>query len=93
MVLADAGLALDTANPTLALISWWCGLPTAFPTARTAYRADPRELGKRPQLYVKVSEVVRRVDGRVAEDPNFYRSRLDEIFDVFGQDLLLYGSD
>ena len=52
-----------------------------------------RELGKRPQVYVKISEVLRRVDGRVPTDLAFYRPRLDELWDIFGADRLLYGSD
>ena len=61
--------------------------------ARRAYEASLRELGKRPQVYVKVSEVLRRVDGRVPTDLNFYRSRLDELYGIFGEDRLVYGSD
>ncbi|MBZ5619218.1 MAG: amidohydrolase family protein [Acidobacteriia bacterium] len=67
--------------------------PPAEAAARDRYRADLRELGKRPQVYVKISEVLRRVDGRVPEDLDFYRSRLDELFGVFGEDRVLYGSD
>jgi predicted TIM-barrel fold metal-dependent hydrolase len=61
--------------------------------ARDAYQANLRELGNRPQVYVKVSEVLRRVDGRVPEDLAFYRARLDELWGIFGEDRLLYGSD
>ena len=57
------------------------------------YQADLRELGKRPQVFLKISEVLRRVNGRVPLDVNFYRSRLDEFWDIFGQDRLIYGSD
>ncbi len=57
------------------------------------YRTMLREIGKRPQVYVKISEVLRRVDGRVPEDMSFYRARLDELFDIFGQDRVLFGSD
>jgi len=67
--------------------------PPEQPAARDAYQAHLRELGKRPQVYVKVSEVLRRVAGRVPEDLDFYRSRLDEIWSIFGEDRLLYGSD
>ena len=66
--------------------------PPAGPALR-AYQADLRELGKRPQVYVKISEVLRRVNGRVPTDLNFYRSRLDELCGVFGEDRVLYGSD
>ena len=67
--------------------------PPIEPSARGAYQANLKELGKRPQIYVKVSEVLRRVDGRVPDDLNFYRARLDELWDIFGEDRLIYGSD
>ena len=37
--------------------------------------------------------MLRRVDGSVPEDLAFYRGRLDEIFGLFGEDRLVYGSD
>jgi L-fuconolactonase len=55
--------------------------------------ANLKELGGRPQVYVKVSEVVRRVRGEVPDDLNFYRARLDKLCDIFGSDQLIYGSD
>jgi L-fuconolactonase len=66
--------------------------PTEAPARRT-FQAHLRELGKRPQVYVKVSEVLRRVGDEVPYDPSFYRPRLDELWDIFGQDRLMYGSD
>ncbi len=62
-------------------------------SARTALQTTLRELGKRPQVYVKVSEVVHPIGGQVRYDLGFYRSRLDEIWDSFGPDRLVYGSD
>ena len=109
--LADAGLELDTANPTPALIADMVRLTDQVPNLRLVidhlsqmelpadqaalrrYQADLRELGKRPQVFLKISEVLRRVNGRVPLDVNFYRSRLDEFWDIFGQDRLIYGSD
>jgi L-fuconolactonase len=67
--------------------------PPAESRARSAFQATLRELGKRPQIYVKVSEVLLRVGGKVRDDLNFYRPRLDELWDIFGQDRLMYGSD
>ncbi|HXX24694.1 MAG TPA: amidohydrolase family protein [Terriglobia bacterium] len=61
--------------------------------ARNVYESNLRELGERPQVYVKVSEVLRRVGGRVPTDLNFYKPRLDEIWEIFGEDRLLFGSD
>jgi predicted TIM-barrel fold metal-dependent hydrolase len=67
--------------------------PPTEPAARQALDATLRELGKRPQVYVKVSAVARQVDGKVPTDVNFYKSRLDPIWETFGEDRLLFGSD
>ena len=61
--------------------------------SRKEYQAALVELGKRPQVYAKVSNVVRRVGDRVPEDPAFYRPALDELWDVFGADRMVYGSN
>lgn len=61
--------------------------------ARKSLEANLRELGQRPQVYAKLSGVLRRVDGRVPEDPEFYRPRLDHLCGIFGEDRVLYGSD
>jgi predicted TIM-barrel fold metal-dependent hydrolase len=61
--------------------------------AKRAYYADLHELGKRPQVFVKISAVLRQVNGRIPEDLGFYRGLLDELWGVFGEDRVLYGSD
>ncbi len=61
--------------------------------ARKAYYADLHELGKRPQVYVKISAVLRAVNGKVNEDLGFYRGTLDELFGIFGEDRVIFGSD
>lgn len=61
--------------------------------ARSAFQANLRELGKRPQVYIKVTEVLLRVGGKVRYDLNYYRPKLDELWDIYGQDRLMYGSD
>jgi L-fuconolactonase len=67
--------------------------PPNEPAALKKYQADLHELGKRPQVYVKLSAVLRRIDGKVPADPAFYRPRLDELFGIFGEDRVIYGSD
>jgi predicted TIM-barrel fold metal-dependent hydrolase len=52
-----------------------------------------RELGRRPKVYAKVSGVLRRISGRVPIEPNFYRHSLDELWNTFGADRLIYGSN
>jgi L-fuconolactonase len=67
--------------------------PPADSPALKQYEANLRELAKRPQVYVKISEVLRRVNGRIPTDLNFYRPRLDQLWDIFGEDHLIFGSD
>jgi L-fuconolactonase len=67
--------------------------PPPDPRSLDALRSNLRELGAKPQVYVKISEVLRRVDGRVPTDLGFYRARLDEIWQTFGEDRLMFGSD
>lgn len=67
-----------------------------------AYHEALRELGNRPQVYAKVSEILHPVDkngqrvrsgGGIAYELSVYRPRLDEIYEVFGPDRLLFASD
>jgi L-fuconolactonase len=67
-------------------------IPTDAKERRALY-ANLRELGERPQVYAKVSEVVRPIGGRIHYDLSFYRATVDEICDTFGDDRVLYGSD
>jgi predicted TIM-barrel fold metal-dependent hydrolase len=76
--------------------------PPQEAAARAAYEQAWRELGARPQVYVKVSEIFQRVDengrrvrtgGRIPRELSFYRATLDRIWEVFGADRLLFGSD
>jgi L-fuconolactonase len=76
-------------------------LPPTEPAARASYDASMKAFRDRPQIYVKVSEVLRNAtatiprspDDTIRTDTEFYRPRLDEILDVFGIDRVLYGSD
>ena len=44
-------------------------------------------------MFVKISSVLRRVDSRVPEDLGFYRGTLDELWSIFGDDRVIFGSD
>lgn len=57
------------------------------------YQGHLRQIGKRPNIYVKISEVYRRVDGNIPTELAFYTDTLDEIFGVFGSDRVIFGSD
>lgn len=93
--LIETMVRLTDQVPTLRLII--DHLPQLNPpegvVARAAYQANLRELQQRPQVYVKLSQVLRRIDGRVPEDLDFYRARLEELWSIFGDDRVLFGSD
>ena len=63
------------------------------PAERPAYDAALKEFARRPQIYVKLSAILRRVDGNVSTDLNRYRDKLDLLVATFGEDRILFGSD
>jgi L-fucono-1,5-lactonase len=99
--LAEAGLVLDTAGFDAAWLDAVLRVTDKVPGLRVVIDHLPQvhplpdltELGKRPQVFVKVSEVLRRENGRVPADLDFYRQTLEQIWSIFGEDRLLYGSD
>jgi len=107
--LAEADLVLDTANPRVPLLEAMIRISDAVPTLRIvldhlpaldpaeadrgAYDAAVQELGRRPQIFVKLSEIIHRVNGQVSTDLGAYRARLDRLVEVFGTDRILFGSD
>ena len=92
--LADASLTLDSANPSKKLIEDLIRVKDLQPKLRVVLDHLPRlerpdqamtelrEFAKRPDVWVKVSGVV----------PH-HPERLAMIYDLFGPDRLLYGSD
>jgi L-fuconolactonase len=108
-LLAEADLVMDTANPNMALLESMVTisdkvpnlrivldhLPNFEPTdaERPAYAAALREFAKRPQIYVKLSAILRRVNGQVSTDLGGYRATLDTLVGTFGEDRILFGSD
>jgi L-fucono-1,5-lactonase len=108
-LLAQADLVLDTANPRVDLLEAIVKitdkvpdlrvvldhLPSLEPTPQTrpAYDAALAELRKRPRIYVKLSAVIHRVDGKVSMDLAPYKDRLDQLVANFGEDRILFGSD
>jgi L-fuconolactonase len=51
------------------------------------------EIGQRRQIFSKVSNVLRKRNGQPVEDLEFYRSSLDQLWETFGVDRLVYGSN
>jgi L-fuconolactonase len=104
-------LVLDTANPTIPLLSDVIKLSDLIPDLtiiidhlpaleRPTHRVHGKEYDKylkqlsgNPHIYVKVSAVLHRRGEEVPKGLSFYREKLNEIYDLFGPDRLLYGSD
>jgi len=67
--------------------------PPSDAAAQAAYEANLRELSQRPNVFVKGSEIVRRIDGRVSLDIGSYKDALDQLWGLFGEDRIFFGSD
>jgi predicted TIM-barrel fold metal-dependent hydrolase len=61
--------------------------------AMATYVRHLQELAKRPNVYIKLSEVVRPVNGKVSTDLATYREWLDQLWSIFGEDRIMFGSD
>ena len=72
-------------------------LPAMFarldPAGRATVEGTLRELAKRRQVYVKLSEVLRLVDWKASTDPALYKPTLDYLFEIFGENQVVFGSD
>ena len=51
------------------------------------------KVAKLQNVYAKISDVVRRVDGHIVEKPEFYRPILDVLWELFGPDRAMFGSN
>jgi len=110
-LLAQADLALDTANPTMNLMQANVLLADAIPTLRIimdhlprfdptpegqpAYEAVVKEMAARPNIFVKLTEVYhpRETDHVIVKDYEALRAKLEYLFDAFGEDRVIFGTD
>jgi predicted TIM-barrel fold metal-dependent hydrolase len=102
-LLAQADLSLDTANPQPDLLEAVVRVSDKVPELRVIIDHLPamkervdvvlRELAKRPRIYVKVSELLKVEGGKAVLDPAAYKAALDYLFETFGEDRLIFGSD
>ena len=58
-----------------------------------AMRNALHEAAQLPGVYIKISNVPRQVGGRLVQDPEFYRPGLDALWNLFGPDRAIYGSN
>jgi L-fuconolactonase len=62
-------------------------------TARAEYWSDLRRLAESPHVFVKLSEIPVLADGNLVTDANFYQARLDALWNTFGENRVIFGSD
>jgi L-fuconolactonase len=92
--LRDVVVITDKVPKLRVVIDHLAGLEVKADSAEHAeYRRLMAELGKRPQVFVKVSAVLKRNGNKVSYQLSSYKPKLDELLDTFGSDRLLYGSD
>ena len=103
--LADADLSLDAIGETDT--KWLPALLTVaekvpnlrivinhMPEAPPAWKAEQiGALAKHPQVCCKVSGVLKTVGGKVPTDVASYRAALDQLWELFGPDRVVYGSN
>lgn len=60
---------------------------------KAAVEANLRELGKRNQVYAKISAAMRIENHAPVMNPAVYKPTFDFLFDVFGENRVVFGSD
>lgn len=61
--------------------------------ARDAYLRDLAELARRPHVYMKLTEIVHKVNQVTVTELSAYKDKLDQLWGMFGEDRVLFGSD
>jgi predicted TIM-barrel fold metal-dependent hydrolase len=108
-LLSQSDLALDTANPSMDLLHTVVRINDLVPDLRimvdhlpvmdpspaeaAAYAAVLAEIKDRPNIFVKLSEILHRVNDGVALDLASHRERLDYLMSIFGEGRVIFGSD
>jgi L-fuconolactonase len=60
---------------------------------RSSADTEPGAPGGRPSIFCKLSPVLGPIDGQVRTDPLPHMARLDQLFETFGEDWVMFGSD
>ncbi len=104
---ADAGLVMDTANPTAELMQAMLRISDKVPTLRIvldhlpsfdpspaqqkAYEAVLKEIHGRPLINAKLSEIDHK--GNPGRGLAAHKDRLDMLMEIFGEDRVVFGTD
>lgn len=106
-LVADSGLTVDVLGGPSILAST-TRLARLLPTLRivvdhlpfkewdgnvAALRTALAHVSTQSNVFLKISEIVRRVDGEILTDPSFYQPTFDALLDLVGPARALYGSN
>jgi predicted TIM-barrel fold metal-dependent hydrolase len=108
-LLAQADLVMDSATPNIALLQALIRVTDAVPELRividhlpgfdpppeamAVYDGLLREFKQRPSVFVKLSQIIHPVNGKVSTSVLDYKAKLDHVAETFGEDRVLFGSD
>ncbi|TWI56775.1 L-fuconolactonase [Pseudomonas duriflava] len=108
-LLAESNRVLDSANPDFTLIQALCHVGEKVPTLRVVVDHLPNaqvetfqhdvywqaleSLASHEQVYMKLSEIPQRYGAAVCFDVAYYQEHLDRLWQLFGEDRILFGSD
>jgi L-fuconolactonase len=62
-------------------------------SGRASVESNLRELAKRDRVYVKISEVMQVAGGKPDLNPASYKPTIDFLFETFGENRVIFGSD
>ena len=67
----------------------------SHPEGQPAYETVVKEMAARPNIFVKLTEVYhpRLADNVIVKDYEFLRARLEYLYDAFGEDRVMFGTD
>lgn len=69
------------------------GAIPADDSAKNLYLRNLGRLGRSERVFVKLSEILIEKDGRIVTDLAAYQGVLDELWQIFGEEKVMYGSD
>ncbi|MFY9937379.1 MAG: amidohydrolase family protein [Silvibacterium sp.] len=69
------------------------GTIPAGDSAKNIYLRNLARLGGSRRVFIKLSEILHEKDGGVVTDLEAYQGVLDELWQIFGEDKVMYGSD
>jgi predicted TIM-barrel fold metal-dependent hydrolase len=61
--------------------------------ARKQFWANLKSLGQNERVVIKISEVPVVGNGKLIADPAYYREKLDPLWEIFGENRVIFGSD